>query len=61
MFINEFATIVENSENRGIQLFPDLTEILLLMFADDLALISDAIVGLQRLFNMLYEFCTEKG
>ena len=35
MFINEFAVLVEKSGIRGVQFFPDLTEILLLMFADD--------------------------
>ena len=34
MFINEFACIVENSSLKGLQLFPELTEILSLMFAD---------------------------
>ena len=37
-------------------MFPDLLEILLLMFADDLALILDTVVGLQRLLNLLYSF-----
>ena len=30
-------------------MFPDLVEILLLMFADDLVLISDTVIGFQRL------------
>ena len=41
-------------------MFPDLVEILLLMFADDLALISDTVIGLQRLLNLLYSFCQVK-
>ena len=53
LFINEFANMV--------QLFPELTEILLLMFADDLALIADTVQGLKRLLNLLYDFCTNKG
>ena len=57
IFINELATELENSNLRGVQLFPDLAEILLLMFADDLALISDSIIGLQRLLNILHNFC----
>lgn len=52
---------VENSDIRGVQLFPDLTEIFLLIFADDLALISDTIVGLQRLLDLLYMFCVERN
>ena len=39
---NEFAREVENSGIRGVQLFPELVEILILMFADDLALISNS-------------------
>ena len=60
IFINELATEVENSNLRGVQLFPDLAEILLLMFADDLALISDSINGLQRLLNILHTFCVAR-
>ena len=59
-FINEFANEVERSGLRGVQLFPDLVEILLLLFADDLALISDSVLGLQRLLNLLYSFCKTK-
>jgi hypothetical protein len=42
---------------RGIQLFPDIVELFLLMFADDIALISDTIVGLQKQLNLLQQFC----
>ena len=61
ILIDEFSGIVENSGIRGVQLFPEITEILLLMFADDLALISDTVSGLQKLLNLLYEFCNDKG
>jgi len=40
-------------------LHPDITEIFILMFADDVALISDTVIGLQRQLNTLVEFCTE--
>ena len=60
ILINEFSKEVENSGLRGVQVFPDLLEILLLKFADDLALISDTVVGLQRLLNLLYSFCQVK-
>ena len=56
-FIDEFAGILQNSGLRGIQLLPDWTEIFLLMYADDNVLISDTIVGLQRQFNLLPDFC----
>ena len=38
LFINEFAELIEQSGLRGIQLLPDLVELFLLMFADDVAL-----------------------
>ena len=41
---------------KGVQLFPELIEILMLMFADDLALISDTVIGLQQLLNLLHSF-----
>ena len=48
---------MNNSDITGIQLHPDITQIMLLMFADDLALLSDTIVGLQRQLNVLRDFC----
>ena len=60
LFINEFAELIEQSGLRGIQLLPDLVELFLLMFADDVALLSDTVVGLQRQFNLLCDFCKEK-
>jgi len=40
-------------------LHPDITEIFILMFAEDVALIPDTVIGLQRQLNTLVEFCTE--
>jgi len=59
MFINELYTMLNNNNTRGIQLFPDTVEIFMLMFADDIALIADTVVGLQKQLNILYEFCTQ--
>ena len=47
-FIDELYTMLCNCYTRGIQLSPSLTEIFLLMFADDITIISDTIIGLQR-------------
>ena len=41
---------------KGIQILPNDIEILLLMFAEDVALLSDTICGLQRKLNVLNEF-----
>ena len=57
MFINELYTLMSNSNARGIQLFPDTIEIFLLMFADDIALTSDTVIGLQRHLNLIKDFC----
>ena len=57
LFINELYDVMKSSDVRGIQLFPDLTEIFLLMFADDIGLISDTISGLQKQLNILSTFC----
>ena len=47
----------KSSNVRGIQLFPELTE--LLMFADDIGLISDTVTGLQKQLNVLHEYCRD--
>ena len=57
LFIDEFETILCQSDIRGIQLHPDTIQLLLLMFADDLALLSDTVNGLQKQLNMLSDFC----
>ena len=52
IFVNELTKYI-----RGIQLFPDIKELLLLLFADDIALISDTIKGLQSQLKILEKFC----
>ena len=41
---------------RGIQLFPDILELFMLLFVDDSVCIVDTIAGLQRQLNVLQEF-----
>ena len=59
LFINEMHNEFKSSNVRGIQLFPDLTEIFLFMFADDIVLISDTVTGLQKQLNILHEYCRD--
>ena len=59
MFVNEFTKIIESSGLRGIQLFPNLLEIFLLLFADDIALIANTKSGLQSQLSLLSPFCKE--
>ena len=56
-FINELSTKLHTCGRRDIQLFPDLVEIFCLLFADDIALISDSVIGLQCLFDNLSSHC----
>lgn len=48
---------LKQSEQRGIQLSPDLVELFCLLFADDVAIFSDSVIGLQRLLNNLSIYC----
>ena len=59
LFINEFAELIENSGIPGVQLFPEVIQVMILLFADDIASISDTIVGLQRQLNLLREYCVQ--
>ena len=57
LFINELTELIEYSGLKGIQLLPDLVELFILLFADDIALLSDTVIGLQRQFYLLSDFC----
>lgn len=59
LFINEFYDILSKSNIRGVQLYPDIIEIFLLMFADDIASLSDTVNGLQKQLNILQDYCDE--
>ena len=53
-FINELAVEMSKKKGRhGIQLVPGAVEIFLLLFADDMILLSDTVVGLQNQLNSL--------
>ena len=53
MFINEIAVELSNVGQHGIQLQPGMLELFLLLFADDLALLSSTAIGLQNPLNQL--------
>ena len=44
LFINELYDLLVKHRTKGIQLHPDITEIFMLMFADDVALVSDTVI-----------------
>ena len=56
LLINELTKDITENGKHGIQLSPDLIELLILLFADDVVLFSDSVIGLQTQLNILY--CT---
>jgi hypothetical protein len=59
MFINRLADHMAESGKHGVQMLPGLLELFILLFADDVALISMSPVGLQNQLNVLQQFCQE--
>ena len=53
LFINEAATDIMKNGMHGVQMFPDILEIFILLFADDVALVSDTPRGLQNQLDVL--------
>ena len=60
MFINEIAVELSNVGQHGIQLQPGMLGLFLLLFADDLALLSSTAIGLQNQLNQLSRMCEER-
>ncbi len=56
-FINELALEIESTCYPGVQLHPDIVQMFLLLFADDIALFADSVFGLQKRINVLETFC----
>ena len=53
LFINELAADIIKNGTHGIQSLPDMIELFILLFADDIVLLSDTIVGLQNQLDVL--------
>jgi hypothetical protein len=53
LLINELADDIEKNGKHGITLSPYFIQILILLFADDVILLSNTVVGLQRQLNLL--------
>ena len=56
IFINNLSVELSKG-SRGVQLCSDLTELLCLLSADDVALISESIIGLQRQLDGFNVYC----
>ena len=59
-FINELELMLRQSEFRGISM-RNAIEIFLLMYADDIVLLGDTVLELQRKIRVLEEFCEKWG
>ena len=55
LFINDLAADIIKNGRHGIQLLPDMIKLFILLFADDIVLLSDTIVGLQNQWVVLLE------
>ena len=56
LFISELAEEILNNSSHGVQLLPERIELLHLLFADDVALFSDTVKGLQNQLNILENY-----
>jgi hypothetical protein len=61
MFIEELSANINQYGKHGIQLIPEFIQILILMFADDVILMSDTVLGLQNQLNILHRTSWELG
>jgi hypothetical protein len=61
LFINELTKAILEKGRHGVQLLPDIVQILILLFADDVALLSDSVIGLQTQLNILYDTAKRLG
>ena len=55
LLINELTKEINANGKHGVQMSPDIVQILILLFADDVALLSDSIIGLQTQLNILFD------
>ena len=59
--INEIATRMAEEGKHGVQMLPGLIELFILLFADDLALMSSTPHGLQVQIDCVHRVCEELG
>ncbi|RUA06843.1 MAG: hypothetical protein DSY43_01110, partial [Gammaproteobacteria bacterium] len=61
LMVQEILSSVCKYGRHGIQLHPDVTQIFILMFADDVALVSDTVLGLQNQLDVLQKHSDKCG
>ena len=61
IFINDLANYVNSSNERGIFVKDEISDLNILMFADDVASFADTVVQLQRQINKVEKFSKGVG
>ena len=61
LFINELAIEIIQNGKHGITLSPELIQILIMLFADDVVLLSYTVTGLQQQLNILRDIAKKLG
>ncbi len=61
LFINELAIEIIQNGKHGITLSPELIQILIMLFADDVVLLSYTVIGLQQQLNILKDTAKKLG
>ena len=57
LLINELTKDIVQNGKHSLQLSPEFIHLLILLFADDVALLSDSVAGLQKQLDILYNSC----
>ena len=61
LLVQEITNEIHRRGGYRIQLFPDLVEVGILLFADDIVLIADSVFELQKKLDILYEVAVKLG
>ena len=61
LLVQENTNEIRNRGGYGIQLTPDMVELSILLFADDIVSIADTVFELQKKLDVLYEVATKLG
>ena len=61
IFINDLVSFLESRCNHGIFVTNEIPDVLTLMFADDVASFSDTVARLQKLIDLIAQFCKLVG
>ena len=61
LFINDLIELIKIECSQGIYVNNSIEDIFALLFADDIANVSDTVVGLQKQLNVIEKFCNCTG